>query len=95
MINAKNKVNKTDNLKGTIEVRHCQGDIPGRVEIVNNSIIFWTPHILPARSSFMPSFEIHDNSSTSSISNRLIEYFELLWNESERFKIQITPEKIV
>lgn len=69
-------------MAGTLEIRFCRSDIPARVEIVNDTIIHWTPHILPARTSHMPAFEVQ-NSADPSASKLLLEFFEMLWKESE------------
>lgn len=66
---------------GTLEIRFCQADIPGKIIIVNESVIHWIPPILPARSSHMPAFEVQA-STESSASRLLLRCFETLWNES-------------
>lgn len=76
--------------RGSLEIRYCQSDIPCRLEIIDRSIIHWTPHILPARAQFMPAFELnvntvsagHDQIAQNSTPELLLAFFDLLWDES-------------
>lgn len=73
-----------ERMTGSIEIRYCKsGDIPARVEIVNDTFVHWTPHILPARAVEIPAFELVSGDETR-VPTLLIAYFEMLWLDSEQ-----------
>lgn len=73
-----------ERMTGSIEIRFCKyGDIPARVEIVNDTFVHWTPHILPARAVEIPAFELVSGNGTL-VPTLLIGYFEAFWRESEQ-----------
>jgi hypothetical protein len=65
---------------GGLEVRYCVNDITCRIEIIDDKIIHWIPHILPARAVAMPAFLLEVR-PTATAARLLVDYFALLWRE--------------
>lgn len=66
---------------GMLEIRLCEGDMPARVEIINDSSFHYTPFILPAKSMNMPAFNVEGDRSRI-LAGLLKQYFNKLWDES-------------
>ena len=66
---------------GELEIRLCQGDMPGRLEIINDFFFHYTPFITPAKSINMPAFNIEGDKSCP-FAELLRQHFNKLWDES-------------
>jgi hypothetical protein len=66
---------------GSLEVRFCKADLPCRIEVVDDTFIFWTPHLPPKRSKDVPAFEVVSRPNEG-IGHMLKDYFETLWEFS-------------
>ena len=69
---------------GSVEIRFLKGDFPCRLEIVDEKIIHWTPHIIHERTIFTPVFEV-DVIDSNSLGKTLLDMFSRLWKESEPY----------